>query len=306
MSRPLQLAVKILVSAGLLAWLVRRYGDDPGLADALARLELGAFLTAAAIVAAGLAGSALRWVLLLRSRGVALPFGRAVRLYFIGYFFNLFLPTAVGGDVVRALGVGNQAGLAVVAGTILVERIVGFGCLLVVGVAASYFAPELAVVRSSLWAASVAYAVGLLIVTRAPLAWAQREGASRWMAGLARTAAQVRGTAIPRGTLAAAILLSLGWQAALVAANAVLSAGLGGVAPIPSLLAFIPVIQAVGMIPVSLGGLGVREMGYEFFFRQAGYDGAAAVALAAAFLGVTIALALIGGLLALVTPLRDR
>jgi uncharacterized membrane protein YbhN (UPF0104 family) len=305
-SRPLQLAAKILVSGLLVAWLAHRYGGDPSFAAAIGRLDLGSFVEAAAIVAAGLVASAVRWRVLLAARGVAMSLGRAVRLYFIGYFFNLFLPTAVGGDVVRALGVGKPAGLAVVAGTILVERIVGFGCLLAVGLVASHLAPELAIVRPSLWAAGLAFAVGLLVLARAPLQWGQRPGAARWVAGLARTAAQVRGTAVPAGALAATIALSLAWQAALVAANAILSEGLGGVAPVRSLLAFVPVIQAIGMVPISVGGLGVREMGYEFFFRQAGYDGAGAVALAACFLGVTLALALTGGLLYLVSPLRER
>ncbi len=303
-SRPLQWAVKILVSGLLLFWLARRYGGDPALQAALRRLDLASFLLAEGIVAAGLVASALRWRLLLAARGVALPLGRAVRLYFAGYFFNLLLPTAVGGDIVRALGVGKQSGVAVVAGTILVERIIGFGCLLVVGLAASHQASELAVARPALWIAAAAYAAGRRGRARLPLEWAQRPGVSRWIAGLGRTAAQVRGT-LPARTLFAAVVISFGWQFALVAANATLSAGLGGVAPAASLLAFVPVIQAIGMIPISVGGLGVREMGYEFFFRQAGYDGAGAVALAASYLAVTLAVALKGGLAYLLFPRRE-
>ena len=58
------------------------------------------------------------------------------------------------------------------------------------------------------------------------------------------------------------------------------------------------------MIPVSLGGLGVREMGYEFFFRAAGYEASGGVALGLAWLGVSVVLALAGGVVHLVAPVR--
>jgi uncharacterized membrane protein YbhN (UPF0104 family) len=304
-SRPLGLAAKILVSALLVAFLARRWGGDAAFRDAIGRLDVGTFLAAEAVVAGGLLLSALRWRILLAARGVPLGLAKAVRLYFVGYFFNLFLPTTVGGDVVRALGVGG-APLPVVAGTILVERILGFGCLLAVGLAACHGAPHLGIVRPSLWAAALVYAVGLLLLARLPLGWADDPGAPRYLRGLARTARKVRGGGYPPRALAAALVLSLAWQLALVLANGLLSRGLGGVAPLGSLLALVPVIQAVGMIPVSFGGLGVREMGYEFFFRRSGFDPAGAVALAACFLGVTIAVALKGGILYMAFPLRER
>jgi hypothetical protein len=301
--RPLVPAAKLLVSAALVTWLARRYGGDRAFRDALSSLDAVSFLSAAGIVAAGLAASALRWRILLAARGARIGMARAVRLYFVGYFFNLFLPTAVGGDVARAIGAGRIAPLPVIAGTILVERIVGFGCLLAVGALASQSGPHLAPVRPSLWIAAFAYAAFLLVLARFPLGWGERPEAPRWASALARIAAQVRGTAIPPAALGGAIALSLAWQAALVLANAVLARGLGGVAPLGTLCTLVPVIQAVGMIPLSLGGLGVREAGYEFFFQRAGHDPAAAVALGAAVLGVTLAVALFGGILYLVRPL---
>jgi hypothetical protein len=76
------------------------------------------------------------------------------------------------------------------------------------------------------------------------------------------------------------------------------------VATLRSLLAVVPVVQAVAMIPVSFGGLGLREMGYELFFDSAGLDPAQGVALGACFLGVSVALALKGGLVYVIAPVR--
>ena len=304
-SKPFTLAAKVLVSAALIVFLARRWGGNPDFRGALARLEWTAFAAAAGVIVVGLVLSAARWRLLLASRGVALGLPAAIRLYFVGYFFNLFLPTAVGGDVVRALGIPGTP-VSVVAGTILTERILGFGCLLALGLGASLASPPLAIVRPALGLAAGVYAAGLLVLMRLPLEWSERPRAGRWLAGLARMARQVRGTPVPAATLIVALALSLGWQLALVAANGILSGGLGGVAPWTGLLALVPVIQAVGMLPVSFGGLGVREMGYEYFFRRAGFEPAGAVALAACFLGVTLAVALVGGILYLLFPLRAR
>jgi hypothetical protein len=291
----------------LIGWLARRYGGDPVFRATLSRLDPASFLLAEAAVAGGLVLSAFRWRILLAAAGVPLGLGRAIRLYLVGYFFNFFLPTTVGGDVARAMGAGKGTPLPVVAGSILVERLVGFGSLLAVGIVASFAVESLAVARRVLLvgAAVFAGATALLFLVRPP-ATRRDDPWGSVLAGLSRTALEVRAYGFRPGALAAAAVLSLGWQAALVAANAALSSALGGVAPVRSLLALVPVVQAVTMIPVSFGGLGVREMGYEFFFREAGLEPGAAVALGVGFLGVTVALALKGGLVYLLVPLRGE
>lgn len=298
---------KLGISLFLVAVLVHRYGGDETFRTTLRQLRLSSFLIAAAAVSGGLVLSALRWKILLAAAGVALPLGVATRLYFIGYFFNLFLPTTVGGDLVRGAGVPKDVPLSVVGSSILMERVLGFGCLLGLGIAASWLRPEMGAVRVSLSLTGLAYAVGVFALAFVPLPDSSSPGRrGRLLRGLRRTGQKFRAFGFHGPALFAGAALSLGWQIALVLANAALSSGLGGVAPLPSLLALVPVVQAAGMIPVSFGGLGVREMGYEFFFRESGLDPAGAVALAAGFLGVTFALALVGGALYLIAPVRGR
>jgi hypothetical protein len=298
-------ALKILVSAALVAILIRRYGGDPEFRGTLAGLDWRAFAQADLVLAAGLVVSALRWKVLLRAAGVPLPFGGAVRLYFVSFFFNFLLPTSVGGDVVRAVGASRSGPLAVVAGTILVERFLGFGCLLAIGLAASLLVPSLSTARGVLLVAGCAYAAGGLTLAFAPLPAVRSGGlAGKVLGGLRSAAVEFRAFGFHPGALAGAAALSLVWQGALVLANAILSHGLGDVASLRSLLAVVPVVQAVAMIPVSFGGLGLREMGYEVFFDSAGLDPAQGVALGACFLGVSVALALKGGLVYLIVPVR--
>jgi uncharacterized membrane protein YbhN (UPF0104 family) len=297
--------LKILVSGVLVAVLVRRYAGDPGFRETLASLDWRTFAAAEAILAAGLILSALRWKILLRAAGVSLPFRSAVRLYFVSFFFNFLLPTSVGGDVVRAVGASRAAPISVIAGTILVERFLGFGCLLAIGLGASLVVPSLAAARGVLLVAAGAFVAGGVVLGLAPLPSTRRGGlAGKVLDGLRSTAAEFRSFGFQPGALAGATLLSLVWQGALVAANALLADGLGDVAPVRVLLAVVPVVQAVAMVPVSFGGLGLREMGYELFFGAAGLDPAHGVALGACFLGVSVALALKGGVVYLVAPVR--
>jgi hypothetical protein len=298
-------ALKIAVSVTLIGVLVRRYAGDESFRTLLRGVEPIAFVQAEALLAAGLLASAVRWKLLLRAAGVVLPFRTVLRLYFVSFFFNFLLPTSVGGDVIRAVSVGGGARVPVVVGSILVERLLGFGCLLVIGIAATFAVPSLGAARAALAAAGVAFALFTLALALLPLPSARRGGLfGRLLAGLVDTAREVRAYGFHGPALAAGLLLSVGWQLALVLANGVLSDGLGGVVGWGSLFALVPVVQAVTMIPLSVGGLGVREMGYEYFLGAAGFDPSGAVALAACFLGVSVSLALKGGLVYLIAPAR--
>jgi uncharacterized protein (TIRG00374 family) len=297
--------LRAAVSILCLVYLGARYGSDSAFWGILLGLNPLGFLLALAILCLGLLLSALRWRILLAAAGVSVSLGRALHLYVLGYFFNFFLPTTVGGDIVRAVGFGRGTPLSVLGGSILVERLLGFGCLLAIGIAASFSLASLQVVRQALLLAAGLFVAGVLLLVLMPLPEVSRPGrVARILAGLRRTALEVRGYGFHSRALALGLLLSFGWQLSLVGVHVVLSYGLGVVAPVKSLLALVPVTQAVTMIPVSLGGLGIREMGYEFFFRTAGYDASAGVALGVAWLGVSIVLALAGGALHLVTPLR--
>ena len=298
------LAAKIAVSALCLGILLVRYGNDPSLRRSLSNLQPGAFFLALGLLGLGLVLSALRWKILLAAAGVRLGLARAAHLYFVGYFFNALLPTSVGGDVLRVWALKGTAPLAVVAGSVLVERILGFGCLLLLGLAGSFAAQAAAPARPGLALATALYFVVLWAILRGRIPQRQGSGIlARILAALTRVRGEIQSYGPHGKAIAAGVLLSLAWQAILIAVNATLSRGMGGTAPTTSLLVLVPVVQALTMIPISLGGLGIREMGYEFFFRAWGLNPAEGVALGFAWLGASMVFALLGGALALFRPL---
>jgi uncharacterized protein (TIRG00374 family) len=301
---------KIAVSALCLGFLGVRYANDPAARVALGRLELGAFALALALLVAGLVLSAVRWTILLRAGGANVGLPRTTHLYFVGYFFNTMLPTTVGGDVVRALALRDAAPLAVVGGSILLERLLGFACLLGLGIAASFALEGAAPARLPLAIAGALYAGALaaLFLVRWPKGTPRsNEGRLRRAArSLARVAGETKTFGAHRKAIAAGIVLSFVWQVGLIVVNAVLSRGMGGVCPLSSLFVLVPVVQALAMIPISVGGLGVREVGYAEFFRIAGLDPAEGAALGFAWLAASSALALIGGAAFVLRPVSWR
>jgi uncharacterized protein (TIRG00374 family) len=121
----------------VVAWLATR-ADWAAIGHALAGARLGPCLLALAIYAASQVVSSYRWQLLARPLGFTEPLGRFVTLYFVGMFFNLFLPTSVGGDVVRAWLLAGRSGRRWTAAvSVFSERFTGLLTLLLIACFAS-------------------------------------------------------------------------------------------------------------------------------------------------------------------------
>jgi uncharacterized protein (TIRG00374 family) len=131
-----RLVLKILVSAGLLAFLLHKI-SLPELGVLLKGMDAGFVAAAFAVFLASNVAGAVQWHALLAASGVVLPFQQSLRFYFIGLFFNNFLPASIGGDAVKVYGVskiGNSV-YQVVAVTIL-DRIIGIFSLCLLASAA--------------------------------------------------------------------------------------------------------------------------------------------------------------------------
>ena len=109
----------------LLLILVQEEGDGE-LFSALRRVSPGYFLIALIALLVSRMFAAARWYVLLQSAGVKIPLFRAVMLMFTGNFSSNFLPTTIGGDVVR-LGGAMQMGYdrAICLASLVVDRLIG-------------------------------------------------------------------------------------------------------------------------------------------------------------------------------------
>lgn len=129
----LKLLFKIAFVAALLYFLAQKgFLSLEATARAFSRPRqiIGGFV----FTAVNLAFCILRWQALLRTQGIRLGFRRVAELTLIGNFFNLALPGAVSGDVVKAVYVGRVAAgqRAVALSSILFDRVIGVTGLVIV------------------------------------------------------------------------------------------------------------------------------------------------------------------------------
>jgi uncharacterized membrane protein YbhN (UPF0104 family) len=285
-SKKLRLAISVV----LLAWLASRteWGQVgacfAGLRPAWWLAALGLFVLTQLV-------SAYRWQLVARPLGFSRPLREFTGFYFIGMFFNLFLPTSVGGDVVRAWYLDGGTGRRLSAFlSAFVDRASGLLLLLGLACVAAVLCPIAleSWIRYSVWGAAGCAVLGLVLLP--PLA--------RWTDRFDRVRRLSADAALYRrypGLLAACAGLSLVIQAANVVVVWLVGRGLGAPIPLTYYWIFVPMVTLLTLLPVSLNGMGVREGGMVLFLAPLGVADSTALSLALLWFAVFTAAGLLGG-----------
>jgi hypothetical protein len=300
----LKILVRLVVSAALLYFVLRSI-DLAALWQRVQAMNLAWMVLALAAFASMQSVSVWRWHRLLRAQHIEVASRTLTESVWVSLFFNNFLPSNIGGDVVRIADTAVAAGSKTLATTVvLVDRVIGLTALVVIA-AAGAFAASLAGIHVPgarwLW---VAVAIGLAVaipvialpkLTAFPLR--QLRLLKRpWVDERVQRLedAIIRFRAAPSaivGAFAGALVV----QITIVAFYLLTAQGLA--VPLPVLLGavLIPVSLVVQMAPLSINGFGVREAVFAFFFRRFGLPTDAAVALSLVSTGLVMGLSLIGG-----------
>ena len=117
--------IKYALSLSLLTWLIIRT-DLQGVFDLWSDADLQDITVALTMYLISVVIIAYRWQILLVAKQVPMAIRRAISLYFIGNFFNNFLPTSIGGDAVRAYSAGADMDNRMDAfASVFIERFIG-------------------------------------------------------------------------------------------------------------------------------------------------------------------------------------
>jgi uncharacterized protein (TIRG00374 family) len=249
-----------------------------------------------ALALLGIGVRAYRWRALLDALGIRVPLARLTSLYFVGTFFSDFLPTGVGGDVVRAYEVAQQTeNGAGAVGAVLVDRATGLLMLFLMASMALLFGHRLVrsqVVALILLLTAVGWGGCVLLMRRDLL---ERLGLLRWV-GKVRQVQEVYEAVHACGSRAIAVALGVSFilNLLLVAINYVIALSLGVRVSLWYFLLFVPIISFLLVLPVSLSGWGVREGGYIYLFAQAGVAAPVALTMSLLVQSLQLALGLIG------------
>lgn len=243
---------------------------------------------------------ATRWYLLLRLQSIDIGLSAAIKLTFVGFFYNNFLPSSVGGDLLRAWYVTKHTPKRLEAVlSVFIDRMIGLVGLFLMAVAAYMLFPETngqqpltltsKVNLSKYQNFMLAFAaVIILLIIAAFLLPKTRRLIKSGYAYLATRGIHILGKARKAVFLyCCRPMWMLGFLAITFFCQMLFIFGLwlvgqelGITAGFAYYLVFIPISWVIGMLPVSIGGVGVMEGGLVFLFQMVGVSSEQAFALA--------------------------
>ena len=122
----LSIIFRIALSVGLLVFLYFRI-DVEQTRQVLAASQIGFIVFAFGIYILIFGIILLRWITFIRAMELSVPFIQIVRFHFLGLFFNPLLPTGIGGDIIKLIGLcAYTSEKPKVVGTVVLDRLVGF------------------------------------------------------------------------------------------------------------------------------------------------------------------------------------
>lgn len=289
----------------LFALVLSRLVDPRAAFAVLAGVEPLRLVPVAALFGLALGLSSLRWRLSLGQMvDRPPPVLTLLRLYLIGLFVNLGLPTMAGGDVVRAEMlrpmIGERGGAYA---SILADRLIGLVAVAVLAVAA--LAAATAGIGADTRRAGAAAALILLGGAVLAIAGLARLGrARRWRRidpFLDALAALARRPAILALCMAIAVVVQV---AGVILPVALLAAALGIDLPWSVHFLLVPLVVLATLVPIAPNGLGLRETAFVVLYGPFGVGAEQAFALGLAWSLVLTAFGLMGGLVLLGGRLR--
>ncbi len=301
--------LQILLTVGIVYWVFRDPEKRAEMVLTLRNADTGWLLTAFAAFAGILLAGMFRWMLLLRAVGIELARWRVGCLFMIGMFFNAFMLGSTGGDVVKMFYIFREAPDKKTSGlvSIVVDRVIGLTALILI---AAIF-----VVWKYPWLTSdpvaARYVYGLLLILAAAIgglgfvaviaALDLAQKLPSWMplrAKLIEVSDALRVYGGAPGVLGAAFLLSIIGHLSMFLSFYFLAHGFSaGVAWI-SFFAIMPIISVYTSLPITFGGLGVREKLFEDLLgKLAGVPAEAGVLIGSAGFVLFILWALVGGVI---------
>lgn len=288
-----QLLLRTTISVGILGWLFWRL-DWPHLIEVVQQAQPTGWLTALVLYGGVQLGlSSYRWRILGRALGFYHPWWRYLQLYYVGLFFNLFLPTSMGGDVVRALNLAAEPGRRLAAGwSVVSDRLSGLVALVMLACAASLLQWHAlpASPRFLIWGLAGGLLAGLLLLPSLGRRW-QRLGNLATAMSLSRAY---------RREFIVALGLSLVIQAASIVQIAYMGRALGIDLGLLGYGVVVPLVSLTTMLPVSISGIGVREGSFVLFMAAYGVAAPAAVALGLSWFAMNLVVGAVGGVVYLV------
>ncbi len=268
--------IKIIISVALVVFLFAKLGLREIFSQFTTANPWWIFWGIIAFSLSNILGS-VQWFFLMRSRGIKLPLAKVVSYYYVGLFFNNFLIGYVGGDAIRIYDISKASGSSSDAiSTVFFDRLVGFVML-----------TTLALIAALAWRNIFQSKTIILIIFLIFVSWvlsfivlfnerfAKKIGwvfrfilPAKVNEKIREVYSSINSFKRDKKTICLVILISFVIQTLRILVHyfAALSVGLD--AHIKYFFIFVPVIALLASLPISIGGIGIRESSGVALFSQ--------------------------------------
>ena len=243
----------------------------------------------------------VRWSIFLHPFG-KIKYWTLVKLYFVGYFFNNFLPSGVGGDVVRGYIAGKELGNTAAAySSVVAERVAGILATVFLSLLALPFVPfRREVVYGSVLVNLGVWAIVLMFLLLPSEKLIRR--LLNWLPGaikekLFEFVDMLRGYRKYPGTLVKGFFASMLYQGTIILVVYITGVIAGAGLPLPVYFATVPLVWVISLIPISFNALGVREGSFSYFFSIFGSTSEMGLFVSLNVFGASLVAGLFGGIL---------
>lgn len=311
------LVARVVISVSLIVFLIKtQLKDFQSIIGILKSSGKVLLLLSLSTHVFGIWITAVRWKVLLSTQKVRLGTDTLTVTVLIGYFFNNFLPTSIGGDVFRTYDASKKANipLSTSASVIIVERFSGVVSAVTYAVAA-LFLGFTAIGNQSVIIPIVIFFVitvilAFLIINPSVFRLDKISNKFKFMLKLRKKLSNVYKTLMSfkkyKLVLIKTLVFSFLLQFAVILNYYLAARALGIDLTLTAFIFIVPVVSTITMIPISIGGIGIRENSLVFIMVAMGIANEKAFLCSLLILFMLILIGLVGGVAYIARPYFER
>lgn len=320
MDKKIKNLLKILISICLLVYVIYT-ANLSKIIEVFIGINLLFFSVAILVGIFNVALSSKKWQILLKVKEERHRFKEVWKFYYIGIFFNMFLPTSIGGDVVKAYKMSKATKKPVEAySSVFMERFTGAIAILILAVVATtiYFDKlpiEIPLLVYCLFTPLLI--IITILISKKKLIKKLRKLYSVFFRLFASFSLDKKAERLydsinlykkEKKVLLIVLIMSFLFQTILIINNFILSRSIDMGVPIHFFFIFIPISVLIAFLPISIRGIGVLDVLYMYFFPMVGATTAEAVSLAFLTHAFVFVQSIIGGVIYLFSNInyKDR
>lgn len=268
--------IKIFVSIILVVFLLAKLGLRD-IASQFATANTWWFIGGIIVFSLSNLLGSLQWYLLMKTRGIEIPLVKVISYYYVGLFFNNFLVGYVGGDVIRIYDISKASGNSSTAiSTVFFDRLIGFVML-----------TTLALVAGLIWRNIFQSKTVILVILLIFVCWvisfivlfnekfARKIGwifrfvlPAKFNNKIREVYSNINSFKHAQKTIIMVLVMSFVIQVFRILVHFFAALSVGLQAHVKYFFIFVPVIALLASLPISIGGIGIRESSGVALFSQ--------------------------------------